>query len=461
MGQKEKVAEYSAAFFVLHVTFLSFLSFTIYHSKLSDMKKSLLLFSFTLILCVSFTSCSQNVSNMEKAAPYFENLKKVSDADNGKLWGKTLYGPTMYVDVQTRNLVANQQNKENSLVQKGNLYFGQLPEDIIIANTMITYCGENWTCVIWDGNRDLLTETHLLIHESWHRIQDEIGLPACGSFNQHLDETEGELLLKLELGILKDLLQNDSEGLTEGLRDAMTVRKYRQTMFPNGNENQFECHEGMAEYTAFKLLPLDNDNEAIRKGLVAAAIMKGLDNVGFSNSFAYLTGPAYGLLIDEMIPDWRNSIRSGKTIPDVISTEVAIPDTIDNAEIERISARYNLTEYLSKERRRLEARDKEDAELRARFSESTWLVIPNNNTHFGFDPNERLVAYDSIGVIYKTMQLKGDFGTIDVKNGIIRANNWSYFIMPYSENHCDAKISLNPGYVIEPVDEKSFTIVKK
>ena len=99
-----------------------------------------------------------------------------------------------------------------------------------------------------------------------------------------------------------------------------------------------------------------------------------------------LTGPAYGLLIDEMIPDWRNSIRSGKTIPDVISTEIAIPDTIDNAEIERISARYGLTEYLNKERNRLEARDKEDAELRARFSESTWLVIPNNNTHFGFDP---------------------------------------------------------------------------
>ena len=418
--------------------------------------------ALVLALCVSSTSCSQSNSNlMEKAAPSFENLKKVSDLDNGKLWGKTLYGPTMFVDVQTRNLVANQQNKENTLVQKGNLYFGQLPEDIIIANTSITYCGEDWTCVIWDGSRDLLTNTHLLIHESLHRIQNEIGLPSCGSSNQHLDETEGELLLKLELGILKDLLQNDSKDLTEGLRDAMTVRKYRQTMFPNGNENQFECHEGMAEYTAFKLLPLDNDNEAIRKGLVAAAITKGMDGSGFGNSFAYLTGPAYGLLIDEMIPDWRNGIRSGKTIPDVISMEVAIPDTIDNAEIDRISARYNLTEYLNKERSRLEARDKEDAELRDRFSESKWLVIPNDNINFGFNPSERLVAYDTIGVICNTMQLRGSFGTLEVGNGIMRTHNWSSFIIPYSEDHCDAKISLNPGYAIEPVDEKSFTIVKK
>ena len=423
------------------------------------MKKSFYYVVLVLILCVS---CSQSNSNsMEKAAPCFENLKKVSDADKGKLWGKTLYGPTMFVDVQTRNLVANQQNKENTFTQKGNLYFGQLPEDIIIANTSISYCGEDWTCVIWDGSRDLLTSTQLLIHESLHRIQDEIGLPSCGSSNQHLDETEGELLLKLELGILKDLLQNDSKDLTEGLRDAMTVRKYRQTMFPNGNENQFECHEGMAEYTAFKLLPLDNDNEAIRKGLVAAAIAKGMDGSGFGNSFAYLTGPAYGLLIDEMIPDWRNGIRSGKTIPDVISTEIAIPDTVDNAEIERLSARYNLTEYLNKERSRLEARDKEDAELRDRFSESKWLVIPNDNINFGFNPSERLVAYDTIGVICNTMQLRGSFGTLEVGNGIMRTHNWSSFIIPYSEDHCDAKISLNPGYAIEPVDEKSFTIVKK
>ena len=426
------------------------------------MKKSFYCLFLVLVLCFSSTSCSQSNSNsMEKAAPCFENLKKVSDADNGKLWGKTLYGPTMFVDVQTRNLVANQQNKENSFEQKGDLFFGQLPEDIIIANTSISYCGEDWTCVIWDDSRDLLTSTQLLIHESLHRIQDEIGLPSCGSSNQHLDETEGELLLKLELGILKDLLQNDSKDLTEGLRDAMTVRKYRQTMFPNGNENQFECHEGMAEYTAFKLLPLDNDNEAIRKGLVAAAIMKGMDGSGFGNSFAYLTGPAYGLLIDEMIPDWRNGIRSGKTIPDVISTEVAIPDTVENAEIERISARYNLTEYLNKERSRLEARDKEDAELRDRFSESKWLVIPTDHINFGFNPSERLVAYDTIGVICNTMQLRGSFGTLEVGNGIMRTHNWSSFIIPYSEDHCDAKISLNPGYAIEPVDEKSFTIVKK
>ena len=426
------------------------------------MKMSLYSLVLVLILCVSSTSCTQSNSKpMEKAAPCFENLKKVSDADDGKLWGKALYGPMMFVDVQTRNLVANQQNKENSLEQKGDLFFGQLPEDIIIANTAINYCGEIWTCVIWDGDRDLLTNTHLLIHESWHRIQEEIGLPACGSFNQHLDEAEGELLLKLELSILKALLQDDSNDLTEGLRDAMTVRKMRQTKFPDGNENQFECHEGMAEYTAFKLLPLDNDSEAIRKGLVAAAIMKGMDNAGFSNSFAYLTGPAYGLLLDDLLPEWRKSVCSGQTIPDVISTVVSIPDTVDNAEIERISARYNVREYLDKERIRLEARDKEDAALRARFSESTWLVIPNNNTHFGFDPNERLAAYDSIGVIYKTMQLKGDFGTIDVKNGIIRANNWSYFIIPYSEDHCDAQISLNTGFAIEPMDDQNFTIVKK
>ena len=241
----------------------------------------------------------------------------------------------------------------------------------------------------------------------------------------------------------------------------MMVRKYRQILFPNGNENQFECHEGMAEYTAFKLLPLDNGNEKVRKGLAAAAIMKGMDNSGFGNSFAYLTGPAYGLLLDELVPDWRDSIRASKTLPDVISTIVPIPDSVDNEDIEAIKARYNATEYLNKERTRLEARDKKDAALRARFDDSKWLLIPNNGVNFGFNPGERLVAYDTIGVIYNTMQLSGEFGTIMVENGIIRTNNWSCFIIPYSEEHCDAKISLAPGYAIEAVDEKSFTVVKK
>lgn len=424
------------------------------------MKKGICLLVFALILCASITSCLQSTSNpMEKAAPCFENMKKVSDSDNGTLWGKTLYGPSMFVDVQTRNLVANQQNKENTLERKGKLFFGQLPEDIIIANTKFNYCGEDWTCVIWDSDRDLQFATQILIHESWHRIQDEIGLPACGSSNQYLDETEGELLLKLELTILSSLLQDDSKDLAEGLRDAMMVRKYRQTLFPNGNENQFECHEGMAEYTAFKLLPLDNEKN--RKDLVAAAITKGMDNNGFSNSFAYLTGPAYGLFLDELVPNWRNSIRAGKTLPDVISTIVPIPDTVDVEEIEAITARYNATEFLSKERTCLEARDKEDATLRARFADSKWLLIPNDSIEFGFNPGERLVAYDTIGVIYTTMQLSGKFGTLEVHNGILCTNNWSCFIIPYSEDHCDAKISLAPGYAIEAVDEKCYSVVKK
>ena len=394
------------------------------------------------------------------AATCFENLKKVSDLDNGKLWGKTLYGPTMFVNMQSRNLIANQQNKDNSLEQRGKLFFGQLPDDLVIANTAINYCGEIWTCVMWNDSRNLLSNTQLLIHESWHQIQNEIGIPAYISYNQHLDEAEGELLLKLELNILNDLLQNDSNDLTDGLHDAMIVRKYRQAMFPNGNENQFECHEGMAEYTAIKLLPLNSDDEAIKKKFAAAAIMKGLDNVGFGNSFAYLTGPAYGLLLDELVSDWRSSIRSGKNIPDIISTLVVVPEAIDKNIIDTISERYELTEYLNKERIRLEARDKEDAELRARFSESTWLVIPNKNINFKFNPNERLVAYDSIGVIYKTMQLKGEFGTIDVKNGIIRANDWSCFIIPYTEKNCDAKITLNSAYLIDTVDDKTFSIRK-
>jgi hypothetical protein len=59
------------------------------------------------------------------------------------------------------------------------------------------------------------------------------------------------------------------------------------------------------------------------------------------------------------------------------------------------------------------------------------------------------------------MQLSGKFGTLEVHNGILCTNNWSCFIIPYSEDHCDAKISLAPGYAIKAVDEKCYSVVKK
>ena len=398
----------------------------------------MLLVATDMLLCVS--ACSQNVQNqMERECESaLKQFKTVCDADGGALWGQQLFGPMMFVDPNTRSVVANQQNKSGSFVQKGDLYCGQLPEEINLANTSLDYCGERWTCVMWDKGRDAISTTHLLIHESWHRIQNEIGIPPITSQNQHLDVMEGALLMKLELMILEDLLI-EKGSIDQHLHDALMVRKYRQTKFPDWNEKHFECHEGLAEYTAYKLLPID---EKFKKGVIAAAIKKGLDADGYCNSFAYLTGPAYGFVLDDMMPNWRDSIRIGMTMQDLLMSRINLPESVDEEDVINLAETYQATEFLQSEGNRLEAQILKDAAIKDRFTTSKWLMIPNNGINFTFNPNEHLVKYDSIGTIYQTMRLSGDFGTIETDNGVMITSDWSYFILPYSEGDQNVQIRL-------------------
>ena len=417
----------------------------------------MLLVATDMLLCV--TACSQNVQNqMERECESaLKQFKTVCDADGGALWRQHLFGPTIFVDPNTRSVVANKQNKANSFVQKGDLFCGQLPEETNLANTSLDYCGERWTCVMWDKGRDAISTTHLLIHESWHRIQNEIGIPPITSQNQHLDVMEGALLMKLELMILEDLLI-EKGSIDQHLHDALMVRKYRQTKFPDGNEKHFECHEGLAEYTAYKLLPID---EKYKKGVIAAAIKKGLDADGYCNSFAYLTGPAYGFVLDDMMPNWRDSIRIGMTMQDLLMSRINLPESVDEEDVINLAETYQATEFLQSEGNRLEAQILIDAAIKDRFTTSKWLMIPNNGINFTFNPNEHLVKYDSIGTIYQTMRLSGDFGTIETDNGIMITSDWSCFILPYSEDDQNAQIRLETGYAIEKVDDKVYQIKLK
>lgn len=413
-----------------------------------------LLVATNMLLCV--TACHQNdQTQMEKeCGAALKQFKTVCDADGGALWGQHLFGPTMFVDPNTRSVVANKQNKANSFVQKGDLFCGQLPEEINIANTFMDYCGEHWTSVMWDQGRDAISTTHLLIHESWHRIQTEIGITPVSSLNQHLDETESAVLMKLELMILEDqLLGKDNND--QHLHDALMVRKYRQAKYPDGNEKQFECHEGLAEYTAYKLLPID---EKYKKGAIAAAIKKGLDADGYCNSFAYLTGPAYGFILDDMMPSWKDSVRMGMTMQDLFISCIDLPERVNEENVIRLAEKYQAAEFLRSEGNRLEAQILKDSAIKDRFTTSKWLVIPNNGINFTFNPNEHLVKYDSIGTIYQTMRLSGNFGTIETEDGIMIASDWSSFILPYLEDGQNAKIRLNAGYSIEKVDDKAYQI---
>jgi hypothetical protein len=127
------------------------------------------------------------------ARRYFAELKRISETDSGRLWGIQLYGPTMFVDPNNRSIVANQPDQGGQLTADNGIYVGSLGTDVNIANTATEWSGVLWTMVSWNvlSTADPYDRARLLIHESWHRIQKDIGIPSTVTSNTYLDGLDG------------------------------------------------------------------------------------------------------------------------------------------------------------------------------------------------------------------------------------------------------------------------------
>ena len=114
--------------------------------------------------------------------------------------------------------------------------------------------------VIWPLPSDANVRGVLLMHESWHRIQDRVGFPGSAPKNEHLDTPEGRYWLQLEWRALAAALERDGEGRRRAIEDALVFRARRRQVFPAAakQERLLEMHEGAAEYTGVKLCGLSD-----------------------------------------------------------------------------------------------------------------------------------------------------------------------------------------------------------
>ncbi len=389
--------------------------------KKNTIPLSIVLFALFLFLGFNNQLEAQQDKDYVIANNYFKEVDSICDIDQGKLWGINLKGPIMFVYSDTRKIIANQEDNKGKLTKKKDVYIGTLPDSINIANTSFNWNGQKWTMVMWDtllyNNKYLLNK--LLIHESWHRVEDKIGIVSKMSNNFHLEELNGIVLIKLELRALNRALI--SENLLErnaAIEDAIKFRAYRQSLFPNNNENEFEQHEGMAEYTGFKLCGLDNKFLP----LVLSKQLKLKENDdAFANSFAYLTGPAYGILLDIINPGWIKQVIAGQDIPTVIKNSLNLEIPSDSSQfhliVEKIGAKYNAKELINEEKIKLKKQEEQKIYYKKKLTEGNQLVIKNNNINFSYNPSEKTIVIENIGIVYKTMRLTGDWGILEVKTG--------------------------------------------
>lgn len=427
---------------------------------------------FCLLICSTFKNVNgQEISELNPARSFLMEADSMCALDNGNLWGINLYGPTMLVIPENRLIIANQQDNDKSFVEKNNLFVGKLPENINLANTSLDWGGENWTMIRWEAlsPTDKFSRNKLIIHERWHRIQDKIGIPAVMTSNTHLDEAQGAILLKLEFIALKNaLIADQPTDKILHLTNALTIRKYRQILFPGNNENVFERHEGLAEFTGYKLCGID---KSLFPTVIAQQLELSMDKDGLANSFPYITGPAYGFLFDELKSTWIENTKSGKSLPEIgseiIENEIPTDTLTLKTEISKIINDYNAESFVINETEKFNHEKSLIDGYKQKFAEGDQLIIRNNNLSFSFNPQEKLIPFDDIGVIYKTMRITGEWGILEVKNGVMRSNDWQLFIVSAPRTSLSGHISepdydliLNGGWKVVKIKEGKYTLKK-
>jgi len=417
-------------------------------------------------------SGAQEDINYSLARLYFSQMDSLCSIDNGKTWGVNLYGPTMLVITESRTILANQPDTEGRLTEHEGVFTGTLPSDIAIANYAAEWSGKRWAVVNWGAlsQNDSYLRNKLLIHENWHsRVEAEIGISPVMTSNMHLDGMQGSILIKLEMRALrKALLSGEKVNKKNALKDALIIRKYRQGLFPGNNENDFERHEGMPEYTGYKLCGLHTS-------IIAKAVAKQLECAqskdGFANSFAYLTGPAYGFIFDDLHIDWRKQIIAGNNVTEIAESIISgeVPsDTVQlKMLVENAGSKYGYKALIQNETEKFEKQKKLRDMYVNKFLKGNQLVIQNSNLRFSFNPQEKLIPIDN-GVIYKTMHIIGEWGILDVQDGIYRSNNWMVFIVPAPKPVNSKKmdengyvLTLKEGWKVVQIQKGKYTIRKQ
>ena len=230
--------------------------------------------------------------------------------DGGKLWGRSLCGRLVVVDPETGHAVATARPPAGQFEQRGSLWIGTMPPEMTsVANTATDWMGQRWSTVRGPVPEDRYDRISLLAHESFHRIQPDLGLSRMDALNDHLDERDGRYLLRLELHALAAALVAKGDAARHAVLDALTFRAARGRRYPGSDtlEASLEIQEGLAEYTGHRIAMSETGATLDR---IVDATRRFENRSSFVRSLGYGTGPALGFSLDRFAPGWRTRIQA-------------------------------------------------------------------------------------------------------------------------------------------------------
>ena len=370
----------------------------------------------SLLVFVTAAATQSPAIDTKLAAQYFQQLKQTSDRDGGKTWGLSLYGPIMFVDPRSGNIVANQADLEHKLTPQDGVFVGTLPREVNPANTAFDWAGIHWTMLMWPVSEFRQPRERLLLHECFHRLQEKLGLPARDAVNAHLDTLDGRIWIQMEWRALERALRQAGPARKAAIADALLFRAYRRSLFPdsNTNENALELNEGLAEYTGVRLSSADLSETLLRANLI---LRQARNNPTFARSFAYVSGPAYGALLDLTGRPWRVGIKPSADLGLLLQQRYGITIHASEAAARAAVSRYEGAEIVTIETQQDQRRKQHITEARKKFFDGPVLILSlTQDLNYSYDPNN-VMGIDASNTVYPTMRLVDAWGVLTVSNG--------------------------------------------
>ena len=174
-------------------------------------------------------------------------------------------------------------------------------------------------------------------------------------------------------------------------------------------------------------------------------------------SFAYATGPAYGLLLDRAAPNWLNDFSHNPLamrLDQRLGSALNLPPP-DFSRLQKAEALYDGGGILrASEVAREQEKRSLRASYRARLVEGPVLTLPLANSSFQFKPAS-LVPLDDLGTVYPAMNLQDDWGALIVDHGGVLIRNQlkvatlsSAGFDPVTFHGDGFTLNLKPGWVV-------------
>jgi len=393
--------------------------------------------------------------DQQRAAEYFKEVQALCERDGGRLWGVSLCGPMVIGDMRTQTFATSQPAPE-----------APRPRLVGLMNAPVQWGGATWGAYIWDFvvNATPRGRKELLLHELFHGVQPQLGLTVPALASEHLDAVDGRYWLRLEWRALARALRESGEQRDLAVREALAFRQARRMLYPDSVESERanEITEGLAAYTG-TVVAAQSAAEAIASALDQLAAAETQES--FVRTFAYASGPAYGLLLDASSPGWTRRVRSTDDLATLVMRALAVQPVTDAT---ASAARYGGAELRASEQQREQQRQERVAELRRRFVDGPVLLIPGGGGG-SFDSRGAVVIPGSGTVYFGAVRFSGAWGTLEAAKGVLVASDGGWRRVSAPQRRDDVTFygdgwtfKASPGWVVrEGAMQGDYEVVRQ